>query len=221
MGRAVSIAVTALSVALVLAYPALVLLGLARLGARGLGLVLLVVLLPVQLIRLRGERRRHLAAALPLPLSIAAILVCATIVEDHRLILALPVLINGALLAGFAASLRRPPSMIERFARMQVDELSPAEVAYCRRVTVLWCVFFGLNGLVTLALAVAAPMRWWALWSGGLAYAAMALLFAGEYLERKRRFRRFGPRWHDRVLARVFSRPASREHEHGHERERG
>lgn len=204
MGRALSIAVAALGTALVLAYPLLVLLGLSHLGVRTLGLVLLALLLPVQLLRLRGERRRHLAAVLPLPLAIAAILVAGAVVEDHRFILALPVAINVALLAGFALSLRGPVSMIERFARMQVDDLSAAEVTYCRHVTLLWCAFFGLNAAATLALALAAPLRWWAAWSGGLVYLVMGLLFAAEYLERKRRFRRFGSAWHDRLLARLF-----------------
>jgi uncharacterized membrane protein len=211
MGRALSIAVAAVGTALVLAYPLLVLLGLSRLGVRTLGLVLLALLVPVQLLRLRGERRRHLAAVLPLPLAIAAILVVGAVVEDHRFILVLPVAINVALLAGFGLSLRGPVSMIERFARMQVDDLSGAEVAYCRRVTALWCAFFGLNALATLALALAAPLRWWAFWSGGLVSVIMGLLFTVEYLERKRRFRRFGPAWHDRLLARVFRQ---REHEH-------
>lgn len=212
MGRALSTAVAVLGTALVLAYPLLVFLGLSRLGVRTLGLVLLAALVPLQLLRLRGERRRHLAAVLPLPLAIAAILLASALIEDHRLILALPVAVNVALLAGFAVSLRGPVSMIERFARMQVDDLSAAEVAYCRRVTVLWSVFFALNALATLALALAAPVRWWAAWSGGLVYLVMGLLFAAEYLERKRRFRRFGPAWHDRLLERLL-RARGRERE--------
>ena len=37
--------------------------------------------------------------------------------------------------------------MIERFARMQVDDLSEEEVLYCRRVTMVWCALFLLNGI--------------------------------------------------------------------------
>jgi uncharacterized membrane protein len=87
---------------------------------------------------------------------------------------------------------------------MQVDDLSPAEVTYCRRVTVIWSVFFGCNALIILALAILAPVEWWTVYAGGIVYVLMGLVFATEYVIRKARFRRYGPRWHDRLFARFF-----------------
>ena len=190
---------------LLAAYPILVYLGLTRWSARGVGLVLLAVLLPPHLIRaLRRDRRQHLKAVLPLPLGIAAVLFLAVAVDDQRVVLALPVLINVVLLTTFASTLRGEVSMIERFARMQVDDLSPAEVTYCRRVTWLWCGLFVVNGVVIGALAITGALELWTLWTGGVAYGLVGLLFGVEYLVRKARFRRYGDGLHDRLFARLW-----------------
>lgn len=198
-------ALGALSVLLLLAYPALVYVGLTRLSARGVGLLLLLVLLPPHLARaLRREGRRHLLAVLPLPIGIAAVLLLAVVVDDERFVLALPVLVNVVLLATFAASLRGEVTMVERFARMQVDELSDEEVAYCRGVTLAWCGLFVLNGVVIAVLAVTGPLSWWTAWTGGIAYGLVGLLFGVELLIRKARFRRYGDGLADRLFARLF-----------------
>ena len=57
-------------------------------------------------------------------------------------------LINLVLLVGFAGSLRDGTPLVERFARMQVDDLSPAEIDYCRKVTRSGASFFVLNGSI-------------------------------------------------------------------------
>lgn len=204
VSRILSIVITSLGLALMIAYPMLVYFGTSRLSVRTLGLVLLALFLPSQLLRLKGARREHFKAVIPLIVGVIALLLTAVFIEDHRFILVLPVLINILLLVGFASTLRGPVSLIERFARAQVDDLSPEEVTYCRRVTVIWSIFFACNTLTILALALMAPLAWWTIYSGGLAYVAMGLLFATEFVVRKARFRRYGPGWHDRLFAKIF-----------------
>jgi uncharacterized membrane protein len=98
-----------------------------------------------------------------------------------------PVLVNLAFLAVFAASLRRGrPSAIERLARLREPALPPAAVAYTRRVTQVWCGFFGVNALLSAATALWADAATWALYNGLLAYVAMGLLMGGEWLVRRR-----------------------------------
>jgi uncharacterized membrane protein len=43
-------------------------------------------------------------------------------------------------------------------------------------------------------LAAFAPVSWWALYTGFLAYILIGLGFTVEFIARKRRFRRFGTR---------------------------
>lgn len=100
-----------------------------------------------------------------------------------------PVLVNCGLFVAFAYSLISPPSIIERFARITEPDLPDVAIAYTRRVTQVWCVFFVINGSIALGTALWASEAVWSLYTSGISYALMGLLFGGEYLVR-RRFRR-------------------------------
>lgn len=102
-----------------------------------------------------------------------------------------PALVNAALLAVFAASLLRPPSIVERIARLRDPELPPAAVVYTRRVTLAWTVFFTLNGAAAFYTARFTPLETWALYNGLIAYLLIGAVFAVELAIRsvvKRRF---------------------------------
>ena len=86
------------------------------------------------------------------------------------------------MLALFAASLYRPPSLIERLARLREPDLPPEGVRYTRRVTQLWCLFFVLNGSVALYTALFTSLATWTLYNGFIAYLLMGTLFAVELL---------------------------------------
>ncbi|MCA9690113.1 MAG: hypothetical protein KC636_10930 [Myxococcales bacterium] len=191
-------------------YPLAVYIGLTRFSARGLGLVLLVALVPGLALRIgsidRARLSAHLWPVLRVPLSVAAIVAVAALLDERQLFLWLPVLINLMLLGQFAASLRAEVSMIERFARLADPELPEGGVAYCRKVTVVWCGFFLVNGAIAGILALTAPIAWWALYTGAIAYGLIGLLFAGEFVVRRAIFRRFGDTLPDRVLAALIGR---------------
>jgi len=184
-------------------YPVAVYVGLTRFSARGLGLVLALLLLPGLVHKLRRARREDLRTVARLPLSIFALLALSAWLDDRRFVFALPLLINGALLLQFAGSLRSTP-LVERFARMQQPTLSGAQVAYCRSVTKVWCAFFVLNALTSALLAGFASLSAWALYNGLVAYLLMGSLATVEYVVRKFRFREYGAGLHDRLLARLF-----------------
>jgi uncharacterized membrane protein len=197
------IAFAVLNGILVAAYPVAVYVGLTRFSARGLGLLLLVLLLPGMIAKLRAAKREDLRVVMRLPLTICALLGLAAWLNDARFVFALPILINLALLAQFFGSLRGTP-LVERFARMQNPALSPEQVRYCRGVTKIWCGFFVINASISGALALWAPLAWWTLYNGLLAYMLMGVLGATEYLVRKARFREYGSGLHDRLIARIF-----------------
>mgnify|MGYP006400431207 FL=1 len=97
-----------------------------------------------------------------------------------------PVVINVALLGVFAWSLTHPPSVIERLARREQPDLPASGVRYTRRVTQVWCGFFAINASLALATVIHGDRALWTLYNGGVAYAAMALLFAGDWCLRQR-----------------------------------
>jgi uncharacterized membrane protein len=188
----------------VAAYPLLVYVGVSRWSPRTLGLVLLAALLPGLVSKLRTADRAHLWPVLRVPLSIFALVGLGAALDEPRFFYALPVLVNLMLLANFAATLRGPVSMIERFARMQEPELPPGGEAYCRKVTIVWCWFFVANAAASAALALWAPVAWWSLYVGGIAYLLIGVMFTVEYVVRKATFRRFSDALPDRLLRKVF-----------------
>ena len=103
-----------------------------------------------------------------------------------------PVLVNAVLLIVFGLSLWRPPSVVERLARLTQPDLPPRGVAYTRQVTRVWCAFFVVNGGLAAATALWASDAVWALYNGLLAYGLMGALFAGEWLVRQRVMKRHG-----------------------------
>jgi len=123
---------------------------------------------------------------------------------DPRALLFVPVLVNLALLYAFGRTLRRGPTIVEQLARLREPALSPAQVRHCRTTTAVWCAFFAVNALVCSALAWAAPLWLWTLYTGVIAYALMALLFAAEWLVRSWRFHQLSGAWVDLLLRRFF-----------------
>lgn len=96
-----------------------------------------------------------------------------------------PAVVSLSFLAVFGYSLVRPPSFVERIARLREPELPPQAVRYTWRVTFAWCLYFLLNAVVATGIALWGSDRAWALYSGGLAYLLAGALFAGEFLLRQ------------------------------------
>jgi uncharacterized membrane protein len=102
-----------------------------------------------------------------------------------------PVLINLALLATFGLSLWQAETQVFRFATLTNSSVltspnRPEIERYCRKVTIVWCVFFIANGSAAAFTALFAQNWVWALYNGFIAYILMGTLFACEFLARKK-----------------------------------
>mgnify|MGYP003700748243 CR=1 FL=1 len=180
--------------AVLLAYPVLVYFGLSYFEPRIIAL--LVVLLAIaRFVFASGSRSGTLAPHLLLALAAAVFIGFLTILSNSADFLRYyPVCMNLLMFTLFFVSLLRPPSMIERFARVAEPDLPPSGVRYTRQVTKVWCAFFVFNGGVALYSCLAASMEFWTLYNGAIAYVLMGGLFAGEYAFRiwwRRRDRRY------------------------------
>lgn len=195
-----------LNVVLAVAYPLAIWFALAHYSPRAVGILVAATIVPIMVIRHWDAPREHLWAVMRIPMVIVAVLGAGIVFDDARFLLMVPVLINGGLLLTFGSSLGASAEMpiIERFARMQEPELTPEKQRHCRQATQAWCAFFFVNGAAAAVLALAAPLSWWATYNGGIAYALIGLMFVGEYIVRKARFRDYGRGPHDRLLATVF-----------------
>jgi uncharacterized membrane protein len=105
----------------------------------------------------------------------------------------LPVAINLALAGLFGSTLRAGSEpMIARFARAERGGVLEADLArYTRALTVVWVVFFLACALAAAWLWTRADSRAWLLFTTVGNYVAVAALFIGEYVYRRRRFAQY------------------------------
>jgi len=182
-------------------YPFLVYGGLRLLTPRTLALALGGALLVREAVRLRAGSPSPLL--LPLAL-VATILALSAAFNEGRFFLFVPVLINGALFVSFVRTLIAGPSMVEHLARRRLTHVTLEDVVYCRRVTEVWCVFFLVNGALSLWLALRAPIEVWTLYTGLIAYLLVGAVFSVELTYRAWRFRRYDGDVTDVFLRRLF-----------------
>jgi len=101
-----------------------------------------------------------------------------------------PVFVNIVLLYNFGITLWRPPVMIYRFAVL-ADKSIPESIgqkeiaAYCYKVTVIWVVFFIVNGTLAAFTVFYGSDFIWTVYNNAVAPALTGILFAGEFIARK------------------------------------
>lgn len=184
------------AVALVL-YPIILWLGIRHGELALANTIAATLLLPAVVVRIAGKPKGQyegIRALAWIPLLTVACLVVSAALNVQDLAMMTPIAINGLLLGVFGGSLRWGVPLIERFARLQEDELSAAQVRWCRNWTLVWCAYFVFN-IIALSLLIGfAPPTWWALYTSLIAYIIMGVLFAAERIGRWYRFERERPR---------------------------
>ena len=98
--------------------------------------------------------------------------------------------VSVMMLVMFGSTLIFPPNIIYRFAclsdRSIPTSLEHKEVeAYCRKVCIVWCIFFIVNGGISFYTAFFSSEQVWAIYNGGISYILMGLLFGIEFIIRK------------------------------------
>lgn len=161
-------------------YPFVVYVGMSRVSPTIFALVLGAIWLVRAPSLLKEPGGRWLVAA--------ALVYCALLARsgEAALLRWYPSLISVLLLCVFGLSLKFGPPMVERIARVREPDLPEAAIPYTRKVTWVWVGFFVVNGMVSAAMTLWAPLAWWTLYNGLLVYVVMGVLFAGEWLLRRR-----------------------------------
>jgi uncharacterized membrane protein len=119
---------------------------------------------------------------------LAALLLGGAILFQEISAKMIPVLVHISMFTVFYGSLHSDTSIIERFARLDFPEMPPEIVAYTRKVTYVWSVFFAVNILLCSALALWADDSLWTLYNGGIIYLLLGLMMISEYLWRRIRY---------------------------------
>lgn len=175
---------TGLSAIVLFAYPFAVYFGIDKFGLNLVGGLLIAALL----LRLFVANKTPLQEFKFLALTTGAVgillVTLGMVFKQHGWLKFYPVVVNICMLCVFAFSLKQPQSIIERLARLQEPELPPSGVAYTRKVTMVWCVFFVLNAAFALYTCFL-PVKIWTLYNGLISYLLAGSLFAGEWIVRQ------------------------------------
>ena len=166
-------------------YPFAVYFGLQFFSPR----IIAACLLGLLLLRLFVVRKALMmnAKSLLMPLMFGVI-VAATVMltGDASQLTLMPVIITAGFLLAFLYSLFFPPSIVEVLARLQDPDLPPKAIAYTRKVTIAWCLFFIVNGSISFYTHATGDMQLWTLYNGFLAYIFIAAFAGAEWLIRQR-----------------------------------
>lgn len=123
----------------------------------------------------------------------ASVLAAVTfITENAGFVKFYPVSTNLFLLFSFFITLVRPPNIIFRFAQVQDKSISTSEnkeyiESYCKKVTIVWIVFFICNGFIAALSAFLFSHFAWALYNGLISYILIGLVFLVELLVRRKK----------------------------------
>lgn len=95
-----------------------------------------------------------------------------------------PVFMNLSFALIFGFSLLKKP-LVQGIAERLRGALPPEEVAYARKATAAWCIFLSCLTAISFA-TLFAPLEVWTVFNGMISYILIALMFAAEYLVRRK-----------------------------------
>lgn len=170
-----------LIVILVLFYPVVVFFALQWFSVRYVA-VLIALLLCLRLLTM-GEQRSVVWIVITL---CGILLTSLGMISANPIFIKLyPIVINMVLLGVFAYSLYQPPSLLTRFAtKMHGGALPSHAIRHTERFTRIWCVFFMINGFVSLLTVLSGSLLLWTWYNGLIAYVLIGALVAVEWLVR-------------------------------------
>jgi uncharacterized membrane protein len=174
-------------------YPVIVYFSLEVIEAKYLAILLLVFFLLRHRSRVGALAKGIEYAGVMSLLAVIAFALVVWLSNSEAVLRLYPVLMNAIMFGLFSYTLFRPPSMIERFARLRHADLPEEGVRYTAKVTKVWCAFFLCNGMVAAYTALYASREVWAFYNGFLGYCLLGVLLAAEWLVRRSRIRKVSP----------------------------
>lgn len=170
---------------LLILYPVLVYLGLTY--SRIAAVAFLLIVVSIGRLVLMNRKIRPFGSSTAWISAGGIVLAGAALLRDSAdAMLFYPTFVNFVLFTIFVRSLFVPPAIITALAKIREPELSDTASRYTRNVTVVWAIFFLLNGSISFWTARWATAETWTLYNGFLAYLLVGGLIGGEWLVRAR-----------------------------------
>lgn len=166
-------------------YPILIYFGLQQFEPRIIAMVFLAVVC-LRMAFMKGKLSRNKQQWVPwLFVMCIGILPVLYYLNSEKFLLVIPCVISTFFFCFFGLTLLRPPTVVERMARLEFPDLPLVAIAYCRNVTIVWCTFFLLNGCISLWTVFQEKLAYWTVYNGFISYIAMGVLFAIEFCYRR------------------------------------
>ena len=170
---------------LIICYPFIVYFGLNYFSIRYVALgIAFIFLLRLILVRssLSVFSKRFLISVALVGIGVSLI----GVISNKELIIKLyPFVMNFFIFCLFSYSLFCPPTIIERLARLTYQDLPKSAIKYTQKVTIVWCIFFTINGAIALWTALFASMKVWTFYNGFVSYILIGVLFVTEFFVRQ------------------------------------
>ena len=170
-------------------YPIIVYFGVQHLSPA----VFSIVFLAMAVLKFFGARDRSDIAQVVLLLVVVMYSIALLLVNSEYWLRLYPVVVSICVAGLFAFSLWQPESLIERFARMGGQTITPRAKGYTRRLTLIWALLLVANAAVALYLAQFASFSAWALYCGLISYGIFGCVFAVEFIYRRYYIATYGP----------------------------
>ncbi len=164
-----------------IAYPFVVFIGLKYYSLKTISIILLSLFVLRMLLVKKGDQISLIMGMMGLCLMIASLLF-----KQQELMLYYPFLISVLLLIIFVTSLIKPPTIIEKIARLMDKDFNDKAIPYVEKVTFVWSTFFLLNGCISAYTIYRQDLELWTLYNGLISYLIMGLIFAVEFVVRMR-----------------------------------
>jgi uncharacterized membrane protein len=170
-------------------YPVLVICALFifKLPIRYLSIGIIIFAIAYSIVNSRHYKGKHTIALFVSPLILCTIGVVSLCMDNHLVIKLYPALTALAYLTIMITSFFFPPPLayyfIDIFDKSMKTKI-PKTIfdSYCLKATVVWCVFFFIDGIIAVLTTFYSSNRVWGIYNGGITYGAMGLIFVGEFI---------------------------------------
>jgi uncharacterized membrane protein len=138
----------------------------------------------------KGLLHKNKSAWLTL-LAVIVITLAVSRINQWQYAFYLPPIVIPALIAGIFIRSLLPGNepLVTSIGEKARGPLSTAMRQYTRRVTLVWAIMLVVMTALGIALPVLSSEKIWSLYTNFLSYISIALLFVGEYLYRRVRFK--------------------------------
>ena len=138
----------------------------------------------------RKEKDKNFAFAVIRPIILSVLLLVAALfcyfTNQSIFIKLYAVAVSLVMLILFGITLIFPPNIIYTIATLMDKSIKgsisqPYVEAYCKKVTIAWCIFFLVNGSISVYTAFCSNDLVWSVYNGGISYALLGLMFLIEF----------------------------------------